>query len=120
MPRWFDAHLDLAYLAVHGRNMRLDARDVSTPHPPCAITLPSLAAGDVRLALGTIFTQPMNEAELAEASATAKASPDSYPPNDAERAFKVGRAQLEAYLTWQDSGDIKLDLRTILAALKGG
>lgn len=95
---WFDAHLDLAYLAVNGRDM-LAPLDVSAgPHPPAAVTLPSLAEGGVRFALATIFTEP--DGRDAEA----------YPAGDVQRAFTVGRAQLEVYLTWKDRGIAAIDL----------
>ncbi|MFN7021613.1 MAG: dipeptidase [Phycisphaerales bacterium] len=95
---WFDAHLDLAYLAVNGRDM-LAPLDVSAlPHPPAAVTLPSLAEGGVRFALATIFTEP--DGRDAEA----------YPVGDAQRAFTTGRTQLEVYLTWKERGLALIDL----------
>lgn len=122
---WFDAHLDLAYLAVCGRDMlaplpsvSLDpeprahaparaeaagARDLP-PHPPAAVTLPALADANVRLALGTVFTEPGG------------AGPDGYPARDPERAAAVGRAQLEVYLSWRDRGLVTLDLPRRLRA----
>jgi len=97
---WFDAHLDLAYLAVNGRDMLAPLDRASPPHAPAAVTLPSLAAGRIRLALGTIFTEPGGDiAKWKEA----------YPAGDFERAHQVGRAQLEVYLTWRDRGLISLD-----------
>lgn len=103
---WFDAHLDLAYLAVNRRNMLvpLDALNASSVglDPPAAITLPEMLMGGVRFALGTIFT---------EADGT---GPHAYPAGDVERAHAVGRAQLEAYLTWRDEQRIAMDLKRIL------
>lgn len=113
MPTWFDAHLDLAYLAVNGRHMSAALEEFDSvgespilasvgPHPPAAVTLDALTRAGVRFALGTIFT---------EAGGT---GPEGYPVGDAERAHAVGRAQLEAYLTWRDEGRIALDLRNLL------
>lgn len=99
---WFDAHLDLAYLAVSGRDMLAPLDPAAGPHPPAAVTLPALEEGNVRLALATIFTEPEGT------------GPEGYPAGDAERAHAVGRAQLEAYLTWQDAGRCRLDLRRFL------
>ena len=67
MALWFDAHLDLAYLAVNGRNMHAPLHPpprggVGGPDLPAAVTLPSLADGNVSLALATIFTEPDGEA----------------------------------------------------------
>ncbi|MEM9082842.1 MAG: membrane dipeptidase [Planctomycetota bacterium] len=95
----FDAHLDLAYLAVYGRDMTAPLDPAMTPEPPAAVTLPSLAEGRVRMALGTIFTAPDED------------SPVGYPAGDAETAQRRGLAQLEAYRTWQDRKLVKLDLR---------
>jgi membrane dipeptidase len=103
-PLFFDAHLDLAYLAVNGRNMLAPGspyapRDLA-PHAPSAVTLPALAAGKVRLALGTIFTEPGGDTSRWK---------EAYPAGDFERAAVVGRAQLEVYRTWADRGLITLD-----------
>jgi membrane dipeptidase len=113
MPTWFDAHLDLAYLAVNGRQMSAALEEFEPagdspvlaavgPHPPAAVTLPSLSHAGVRFALGTIFTE------------SGGTGPEGYPTGDAERAHAVGRAQLEAYLTWRDDGRVALDLRQLL------
>ena len=52
-PCWADAHLDLAYLAVNGRDMRASV-PADAAH---ALTLPALRDGGVRVAFGTIFTE---------------------------------------------------------------
>lgn len=108
---WFDAHLDLAYLAVNGRDMLAPAHAEMppAPHPSC-VTLPALHSGGVRFCLGTIFTEPGgDESKWAEA----------YPVGDVERAHVVGRAQLEVYLTWRDRGLIALDRFAALRAQAG-
>lgn len=104
---WFDAHLDLAYLAVSGRDMLAPLNPKADPHAPASITLPALAEGRVRFALGTIFT---------EVGGTGR---EGYPVGDVERAYAVGRAQLEAYLTWRDQGHIVLDRFRALRADPG-
>lgn len=105
----FDAHLDLACLAVNGRDMlapldRLtpDGAHRVGPWAPASITLRSLAEGDVRLVLATIFTE------------TGGDGPEGYPDGDAEIAHRRGRAQMEAYLTWRDKREIALDLLDVL------
>jgi membrane dipeptidase len=96
---WFDAHLDLAYLAVGGRDMTAeDPLRAGGPCQPGAVTIPSLLAGGVRCALGTIFTEAGGD------------GPGGYPAGDAAAAHRKGRAQLEAYLTWQDMGLVAIDL----------
>ena len=104
---WFDAHLDLAMLAVHGRDMLASADAASTSDYRAGLTLPSLAAGNVRFALGTIFTEPNGT------------GPEGYPADNVERAHAVGRAQLEVYLTWRDRGLISLDRFAALRATSG-
>lgn len=103
-PIIFDAHLDLGALAVNGRDMsEPDLSRVDKPWPPASVTIPSLAQGNVRFALGTIFT---------ERDGTGG---EGYPAGDVERAHTRGRAQLEAYLTWHERGLIQLGLRSMLA-----
>jgi len=139
MPRWwFDAHLDLAYLAVRGRDMLspLDALREPTegPDPPAAVTLPSLRDGHVKFALATIFTEPVlpeggtrqplplhragrgenQEARVADAPCHPELTAEQYVADDAERAHRRGRAQLEVYLTWAERGLITLDLNDAL------
>lgn len=94
---WFDAHLDLAYLAVASRDMTQPLESVQQRDATASVTLPALAEGGVRFALGTIFTE------------VGGTGPEGYPTGDVERAFAVGRAQLEVYLTWRDRGLITLD-----------
>lgn len=110
---FFDAHLDLAYLAVRGRNMLAPLSDLTEtsagPHAPASVTLPSLAEGGVRLALGTIFTEP-----VAAPRGGGTLAPEQYVAGDAARAHAVGRAQMEVYLTWRDRGLVALDLRRLL------
>lgn len=122
---FFDAHLDLAYLAVNKRRMAepLGDADLHEPHPPAAVTLAELAARKnendpdggftgVRLALGTIFTEPIDDRSAA-------GRPEQYPTGDIEAAHRAGRAQMEAYLTWRDEGLIDLDLRRHLRSEPG-
>src|SRR6185436_19273138 len=102
MPQmWFDAHLDLAYLALLGRDMLapLDALapDRVGPHPPAAVTLPALGVGGVRACLGTIFTE-----------ADGKEEPISYASSDPDAALAAGLRQLRVYHEWKDAGAIRL------------
>ncbi len=104
-PIWFDAHLDLACLAVNRRDMLAPLpADTSAigPFAPASVTLPELAAGNVRFALATVFTEPDGNDAVA------------YPAGDASRAHAVGRAQLEVYLTWRDMGLLSMDLPACL------
>ena len=101
-PIWFDAHLDLACLAVNGRDMFATPEEAGGPWPPGSVTFPSLAQGGVRIALGTIFTEPGGD------------GPEGYPEGDFEAAARRGRAQIEFYLTARDRGAIVLDLRALL------
>ncbi len=97
-PLWFDAHLDLAFLAVHARDMTGPLVLDAPPHPPAAVTLPTLRNANCLAVLATIFTGADIE------------GPAGYPAGDAERAYRAGRAQLEAYLTWRDLSLFALDL----------
>lgn len=107
---WFDAHLDLACLALNRRDMLAplptDAANIG-PFAPASVTLPELAAGNVRLALATVFTEPDGDDAVA------------YPAGDAQRAHAVGRAQVEAYLTWRDLGLVSIDLPACLRSEPG-
>ena len=98
MP-WLDAHLDLACLAVGGRDMtKPDPDRAGGPFQPGSVTIPALLRGGVACALATIFTEADGD------------GPEGYPAGDADTAYRRGRAQLEAYLTWRDMGLVKIDL----------
>ena len=101
---WFDAHLDLAYLAVTGRDMNADLDDLNRPkpraatgpHTPAGVTLPALRDGAVLEVLGTIFTE------------TGGKGPDGYPAGDAEAAHEAGLRQLRVYHNWVHDSGVRL------------
>ncbi len=95
---WFDAHLDLACLAVNGRDLAAPLDSCAGPWLPAAVTLPSLREGQVVAALATIFTESGGK------------DAEAYPAGDAEAAHARGRAQLEVYHSLRDRGLISIDL----------
>ena len=103
----FDAHLDLADLAVMGRRMTAPLDPAMEPHPPAAVTLPSLREGHVRCCLATIFTAPRTPG-------TPAGDPVRYEVNDPDDAHRKGVAQLEVYRTWRDTNLARLDLPRVL------
>ncbi len=94
--RWFDAHLDLACLAENGRDMTLPPERCAGPWPPATLTFPSLAEGNVKGVLGTIFTELNGDDAVA------------YPDGDAQAAHDKGVRQLERYHRWHAEGLIRL------------
>lgn len=118
---WFDAHLDLACLAVCGRDMNAPVESVTGPFPPPAVTLPSLKEGGVNFAMATVFIE-----QVPADTPTDKLTPEQYREGDLEGALRRGRAQLEVYETWRDRGQVRIDLpRCIHAdphvgAIRGG
>lgn len=93
--RWFDAHLDLAYLEVNGRNVRGALDERAGPHAPAALTLGSLREGGVRAVLGTVFTE------------AGGSEPQAYPVGDVEAAHRAGAAQLSAMERWVEEGLVR-------------
>ena len=106
---WIDAHLDLAYLAVNGREMRGPVAD-DAPH---ALTLGSLSEGCVRVALGTIFTELGGDP--AKDRAAYRGS------DDLEGAHRAGLLQLEWYESMEREGalDIVRTRADLARALSG-
>lgn len=98
---WFDAHLDLAYLAEHGRDMHASLDDCRGRYQPASITLPSMNEGRVTKCLGTIFTEGVDpEDPEAETGAF------TYPFGDANAAYRAGMRQLLLYKSWYEAGVI--------------
>ncbi len=95
MLTWFDAHLDLACLARCGRDLlEPNPAHCKLPWPPASITLPSLAAGNVRFCLATIFTEPDGTDEV------------GYPALDAQAAHARGIEQLDEYRACEAGGHL--------------
>lgn len=105
MPHtWFDAHLDLAYLAETGRDLHAEVDDCRGRHQPASITLPELRAARVHACLGTIFTEAVADPHAPDAETGAFA----YPAGDAPAAWRAGMRQLKLYHAWRDAGLIAL------------
>ena len=94
--RWFDGHLDLAYLAARGRDMTKGLGECGGDQLPAAVTFPAMAAGGVRGALGTIFVQKrVREEEAKRRGVEVCDGPWSY--DTREEAHEAGVRQLEWY-----------------------
>ena len=109
MNLWFDGHLDLACIALEGRDLTAPlAMAVGAP-TPAGVTFGSLAEGAVGAAMVTIFSAPGID------------GPCGYDADDAiQCAFAAGSAQLDRYLEWQRLGLIALvktrrDLPTLVS-----
>ncbi len=104
---WFDAHLDLAYLAENGRDMHAELGDCRGRYQPAAVTLSSLHAGHVTRCLGTVFTEAIDPSKP-----DSESGQFTYPFNDADGAYRAGMRQLLLYRAWRDAGLIsRLPLR---------
>lgn len=107
--RWFDAHLDLAYLAINGRDMLAPLRPDLPPHPPAGVTLPALRTAGVRACLATIYTQAVAPGQQGAGVA------ERYRADDTDDAHRAGLQQLATYEAWANAGWI-----TLLGAAPGG
>lgn len=96
---WFDAHLDLAYLAENGRDMHTTLKDCRGRYQPAAVTLSSLIDGHVTRCLGTVFTEGIDPENTDSESGAF-----TYPFGDANAAYRAGMRQLLLYRTWFDAG----------------
>lgn len=103
-PAFFDAHLDLAYLAETGRDLHAPVDDCRGRYQPASVTLPELAAANVTHCLGTIFTEAITDPTAPDA----ETGPFAYPADDALAAWKAGMRQLKLYHAWRDAGVISL------------
>jgi membrane dipeptidase len=106
--KWFDGHLDLAYLAVNGRAMTSALDRNAGPHAPAAVTLPELRDAGVQTCLATIFT---------EANGTDAVG---YPAGDAQAAHARGVAQLDVYKRWAERGEVVIDKASSTSAGDAG
>ncbi len=96
--KWFDTHLDLACIALCGRDMRaVDPAAAGGADAPGGITFPSLKAGNVQACLGTIFIEPDGAPPVI-----------AYSSGDSGSANRAALAQLDLYHRWRDHGLIRL------------
>lgn len=94
--RWCDGHLDIAYLAVNGRDIR--SPDVD-PDIGC-LTLPALREGNVQWVFSTIFTEMgMGGTDRAHRYADHA---------DREGAHAAGMRQMECYERLEREGEISI------------
>ncbi|MDF1809602.1 MAG: membrane dipeptidase [Phycisphaerales bacterium] len=96
---WFDAHLDLAYLAENGRDMHASLSDCRGRYQPAAVTLPSMNEGKITQCLATVFTEGIDPN-----NPDSEAGAFTYPFGDADAAYGAGMRQLLLYRTWFDAG----------------
>ncbi len=91
---WIDGHLDIAYVAVSGRDLTVPCPD---PEEGC-LSFPDLAEAPVHVALATIFTE-----------ARAPDQPCGYRDSaDIEGAHTAGRRQLAWYLEQERLGHLRI------------
>ncbi len=101
MP-WLDAHLDLAYMALDGRDLCTPCED---PDQAC-ISLPALREAGVDLVFATIFSAP---GEIPEADAQGWAHPCRYPSSDdLDAAEQAGLCQIELYRQLEEAGELSI------------
>lgn len=100
---WFDAHLDLAFLAETGRDMHASLKECKGRYQPAAVTLPSMREDRVRAILATVFTEPIEDLSAPDAETGAFA----YPAGDVDAAYRSGMRQLKLYQAWRAAGVIE-------------
>lgn len=94
--RWFDGHLDLAYLAVNGRDIQQRCADSAKG----CVSLPDLRAGNVHAYFATVFTEP---------GETVAHQPHGYSSSDdLDAAERAGRLQLDCYLNLERQGELTI------------
>ena len=95
MPNpWIDGHLDLAYLAMEGRDLYLRCENTTA----ACISLPDLEESPVRIVFATIYTSPSRS--------SARDGPCTY--TDPSSAFSAGLRQLEIYEQLEEQGSISI------------
>lgn len=94
---WIDGHLDLAYLAECGRDL---ARTLPADQRSAGcVTFPALRQAKVKVAFGTIFTEP---------GAPNPAKPYIYAAGDPESAETAGLRQMAIYEQWERDNEIRI------------
>ncbi len=115
VQRWFDGHLDLAYLAAHGRDLTLPADRCGGGLQPAAVTFPALRAGNVRAAFATIFIQRrITEEQARRENMEPLDGPWCFDTPD--EAYTACLRQFAQYELWDSAGEIHIATGGILAS----
>ena len=94
--QWIDGHLDLAYLALLGRDLRVACPDSQAG----CVSLPELRLARFNLVFATIFTDPGGMDDH---------GPASYGGiDDVDGAETAGREQLDIYRQLEAEGELSL------------
>lgn len=93
---WIDGHLDLAYLALSGRDLR-----VACPEPGTGcVSLPALRDAGIDIAFATIFAEPGRGPQE---------HPAAYPnSDDLDAAEAAGLRQVEIYRKLEAEGELSI------------
>jgi membrane dipeptidase len=110
--KWFDGHLDLAFLAEQGRDLRLAAEQCGGALQPAAVTFPALRAGNVGAVIGTIFIQKRVGAEEAKRRGV-EVEDGPWCFDTDEDAGMAARRQLAVYERWEREGWIEIVTQNI-------
>jgi membrane dipeptidase len=102
MLLWFDGHLDLTYIADHGRDLRKGVEACGGNLQPAGVTFETLRAGGVRWAAGTIFVRRRRGVS---------ADDGAWSFETAEEAWQAGRRQVEMYAAWAREGWVRVETR---------
>jgi membrane dipeptidase len=102
---WIDGHLDLAYLAQSGFDLRVSASKGASR----CVSLPALREANVGIVFATIYTEPTDQPSD---------EPWAYPADSTEAAEQAGISQLEIYEKLDAEGEIAIvrsrsDLRRV-------
>src|SRR4051812_22796633 len=93
---WFDGHLDLTYIALHGRDLTRDPATCGGTLQPASVTFPTLAAANVRAAYSTLFLRRK----------TASVAGEFCFEND-EQAHAAALRQIDMHRAWESAGHIQ-------------
>jgi len=92
--RWIDGHLDLAYLALGGRDLTRPVEDRTA----ACLDLPGLRAANVDTVFATIFTEPDG----------APGDAGAYARDDVEDGVRAGLEQLAVYEGLEQAGEVMI------------
>lgn len=95
-PSWFDGHLDLACMALEGRDLRVPLAKAAGPPQPPSITLPSLREGAVGHFLATLYT------------GLGTTGPCGYATVEDDAAHRSALEQRRLYARLADAGELRI------------
>jgi membrane dipeptidase len=101
---WFDGHLDLTYIADHGRDLTRDLATCGGRLQPASVTFPSLRAGGIFAVISTLFVCR----RTGDPALGLEPDPGPWSYDTPDEAHAAAVRQVRMHEAWESAGLIEI------------